>query len=151
MRPNVTIKHEEFHKAFHTIAKHPTYGMSNNTHNYLLMQILEDPNAYDFSNSLENKIKSKVKEGDVVFTIDNFSDAISIGYAGELLQAENITIVCHVKADAPLGKLTILFNQVIRHPQARLFANQETKSIKPFMTHMKGKIFKTERELWPHI
>lgn len=122
--------------------------MSHISHSYILIQYLEDAHQYQFENELEIEIKSRLEENEVLFTLDNFSDSTSLHYTGELLKAGKVTIICDFKSDTALGKTNAILNQAIKHPDVRLFSNQDNKVLKPFMIRLKGKMYKNVEEIW---
>ncbi|MEQ8471560.1 MAG: hypothetical protein RIC35_10255 [Marinoscillum sp.] len=122
--------------------------MSHISHTYILLHLLSDPNQYDFDNTLELEIRSSIEDQAVLYTCDNFSDSVTLSYVSDLLKAEKVTIICDLSEGiTTAGKLASIFNQLIRHPNVRLFVNREALFLKPYMIRLKGIVYTEVREV----
>lgn len=89
-----------------------------------------------------------MNEKDVLFTVDNYSDSISLSYIAELLKAPSVTIVCDIQSEKNLGKIASILNQAVRHPDLKLFVNVEVPQLKPFMVQLAGSVFHDVDEIF---
>ena len=123
--------------------------MNDQNHTIIFIHFLTDPACFDFENPLEQKVRTEKKEGDVLYSLDNFSDSLTLHYAKQLIKdSEQITVICQVQgADVPSGGAFSLLNQLIKKKDARLFCNMDYPPMKPMMIRLKGKVFSSEDDL----
>jgi len=123
--------------------------MNDQNRTIIFIHFLTDPAGFDFENLLEQKVRTKKKEGDVLYSLDNFSDSLTLHYAKKLISdSEQITVICQLQGeDVPIGGAFSLLNQLIKKKNSKLFCNRDYAPLKPMMTRLKGRVFATGEEL----
>lgn len=112
----------------------------------IIIHFLKEANDFDFENTFANQIRSVLPTSTNFLEMDNFSDAITLNYASELVISKNLTIILQGEEEALLGKAASILNQTIRHPHLKLLALNEIQATKPYMTRHVGKVI-SESEL----
>lgn len=123
--------------------------MNDQNRTIIFIHFLTDPAGFDFENPLEQKVRTKKKEGDVLYSLDNFSDSLTLHYAKKLISdSEQITVICQLQGeDVPTGGAFSLLNQLIKKKNSKLFCNRDYAPLKPMMIRLKGRVFATGEEL----
>ena len=106
----------------------------------IIIHFLTDAHAFNFEDSLVNQIKEVIGSETNILEMDNFSDAVTLSYASDLVKSEKLTILLTGEESATLGKASTILNQTIRHQNLKLLALNDLQAAKPFMIRMKGKI-----------
>lgn len=58
-------------------------------------------------------VPQELREGyDMVFDLDNFSDAHTVSYAIKFIEQSGLKVVIHAEPKAEIGKLMYLLNQI---------------------------------------
>lgn len=114
--------------------------MSQHPSSLIIIHFLTDANAFNFESSLVNQIKEVIEPETNILEMDNFSDAVTLSYASDLVKSEKLTILFTGEESATLGKASTILNQTIRHQNLKLLALNDIQAAKPFMTRIKGKI-----------
>lgn len=58
-------------------------------------------------------VPQELREGyELVFDLDNFSDAQTVSYAIKFMEQSDLKVVIHAEPKAQIGKLMYLFNQI---------------------------------------
>lgn len=118
--------------------------MSQHPSSLIIIHFLTDAHAFNFDDSLVNQIKEVIGSETNILEMDNFSDAVSLSYASDLVKSEKLTIILTGDESATPGKATTILNQTIRHQNLKLLALNDIQATKPFMIRMKGKIITSD-------
>ena len=123
--------------------------MNDQNRTIIFIHFLTDPSGFDFDNQLEQRVKMEKNEGDVLYSLDNFSDSLTLHYAKKLItDSEKITVICQIQEEqVPSGGAFSLLNQLIRKKNSQLFCNMEYPALKPMMIRLGGKVFTSGDEL----
>ena len=114
--------------------------MSQHLSSLIIIHFLTDAHAFNFNDSLVNQMKEVIGSETNIFEMDNFSDAVTLSYASDLVKSEKLTILLTGEESATLGKASTILNQTIRHQNLKLLALNDLQAAMPFMIRMKGKI-----------
>lgn len=116
---------------------------------YLIIQFLDSALSFNFDQPVEALVR-RIKQGDdVVLSLDNFSDALTIQGAIRLIsESYELTIICDFSQENASGTgLSALFNSTIKKKNVRLLTNNEPIALKPFFVRLKAEKYRNYQEL----
>lgn len=116
---------------------------------YLIIQFLDSALSFNFDQPVESLVRRIKQEDDVVLSLDNFSDALTIQGAIRLISESNeLTIICDFSQEnAAATGLSALFNSTIKKQNVRLLTNNEPIALKPFFVRLKAEKYRNYQEL----
>lgn len=120
--------------------------MAKNTSNILLLQYIRSRTDYLFDGTLEQSLQKSLPES-LIFSADNYSDAITINYARQFLQTHEAIIICHLDAKEILPGATRSLLHLGMINRLKIFANLAPDWLALFMTQLNGKMYGSQQEL----
>lgn len=122
--------------------------MTEKTRNILFIRFFENTTAYDFENLAEAGLRQLKGADELLFCMDNHSDAAIVGYAKKLLGENAQTVlICHFEEEThTLGSALPILNLALR-VRPKLYSNHDSSPIQPFLQKMKGETYEDSAQL----
>lgn len=114
----------------------------------ILLQYLKSKEDFRFSSELLTYLQRQKGQSDTLFSLDNYSDALTTHYARQLMEgSDEVLIICDVENCESLGATLPILNYAIKQKQVKLYTNGKNKLLGPFMKFLNGQLFYSLDEL----
>lgn len=106
----------------------------------ILLQYLNNRKAFNFASPVIHILEREKGPADVLYSVDNFSDSLTVHYAKALMdQSKNILLVCDLnKAEQP-GSLLAVLNYAVKKKNTKLIVIGKSPILQPFIKFLDGK------------